>query len=333
MVLSRWGIFPLRYMVASKGLLALIGFLCTLVLWRFYRRVLSRSPSVTGIVVISVIASYLMALVWTALDNVSDIPIAGALLDRRVIIRSAFQVFVGSVYNAFTLLAWSLLYFGIKHHDALLSERERSLRAEAMAQRARLEALRYQLHPHFLFNTLNAISTLVVEQRNADASRMLSRLSDFLRLTLASPASDQVSLTEELDFVERYLEIEQVRFGERLSVNVSVDPDAWKARIPCLLLQPVIENAIRHGVATREAGGHIAIDARIAGRMLRLTVSDSGEGPQDPGEPATSGERIGLANVRERLSRLYGASQRVEIVNSPQGTRVLLELPFRTTDA
>ena len=326
MTLSRLSLFPLKYMLASKGLLTVTGFCCSLVLWRLYRRLLRAEPGMFQVVVASVVTSYLMAMVWTAADNVADIPIAGALLDRRVVIDTVFRLFVGSVYNAFTLLAWSLLYFAVRHHDALQQERERSLRAEAMAQRARLEALRYQLNPHFLFNTLNAISTLVVEQRHAEASRMISRLSDFLRLTLSAPVVDEVTLAEEMNFVDRYLEIEQVRFGDRLQVQTAVVPEAWNARVPHLVLQPIIENAIRHGIAPREAGGTVRIEAARVEGQLRISVTN--DGPPAATGFAVPAEKIGLSNIRERLSRLYGDRQRLAIESGSGQTRVILELPF-----
>jgi hypothetical protein len=326
MALSRISMFPLKYMVVSKSILATSGFLLSLLLWRLYRNLLRRDPGVLRIVVVSVFASYLTAMVWTAIDNLADIPISAAMLGRTIVIRNTLQLLLGTVYNAFTLLAWSLLYFSVRHHDALYAERERSLRAEATAQRARLEALRYQLHPHFLFNTLNAISTLVVERQNDQAGQMIARLSDFLRLTLSAPFADEVTLAEEMDFIGRYLEIEQVRFGERLKVVSDVPADVLDARVPYLILQPVIENAVVHGIARREHGGTIAIRARRGGSLLRIEIVDDGPGAR----PEPGRERIGLGNTRERLECLYGTGQQLRVENGPGGTRVILEVPFRT---
>lgn len=327
MALSRLGRFPLDYMVASKGLLALTGFLCSLVLWQGYRRLLRREWPIARLVVVAVVASYLMAMVWTAIDNLANVPIAGVLLGRTEPIRSLFGLFVGAVYNAFALLAWSVLYLAIRHHDAWLAARERALQAEALASRTRLETLRYQLQPHLLFNTLNGISTLVTEQRNDEASRMLSRLSDFLRLLLTVPPNDLVELAAEIDLIERYLEIERVRFGERLTVTVAVEESAWPARVPPLLLQPVVENAIRHGIAPKEGPGTVAITANRVGRHLKITVTDDAAPYSELGV-AGNGERIGLANVRERLERLWPANHRLAIVSTDRGTTVTLEMPF-----
>jgi two-component system, LytTR family, sensor kinase len=328
MALSRVGRFPLEYMVVSKFVLAAAGLLCSLALRRVYRMVLRRESRVVALVAVAVAASYLGSLVWTAADNLADQPIAAALLDRPVRIRDLAQLFNGSVYNAFTLLSWSVLYFAVRHHQTWLAARERALRAESLASRARLEALRWQLQPHLLFNTLNGISTLVAERRNAEASKMLSRLSDFLRMLLAAPHDELVALPAEIDLIERYLELEQVRFGPRLRSSIEVAPDAWPALLPPLLLQPVVENAIRHGIAPREEGGAIRLQVERADDRLRIMVIDGGGGAFVEGE--VPGARIGLANVRERLERLYPGDHVLSIEPADRGSRVLIEMPFET---
>jgi two-component sensor histidine kinase len=328
MALSRIGAFPLPYMVASKGTLGLTGLLVTLGLRALYRRVLPPAAPIGRIVLVSVVASYLASLVWVAVNNVASAWYAGPLLGRRITIDNALELFNGAVYEAMALLAWSLLYFGIKHYRALQAERERALRAEALAHEARLRALRYQLNPHFLFNTLNAISTLVVERRTGEATRMLARLSDFLRLTLESGDAQEVPLDDELEFALRYLEIERVRFGERLTVRVEVEPEARSALVPAMLLQPLVENAVKHAVAPREGGGTIALEARRAGGVLRLVVAD--DGPGLAGDAHADGRGIGLANTRERLRQLYGAAHRLTLEPAPAGgLRVVVELPLR----
>ena len=339
MTLSRLSIFPLRYMLVSKFALAGMGFVGSLILWRCYRRLFRRRPGIVVTVVVSVVLSYAVALLWTAADNLVDIPIGSWLLDREREITSVFGLFVGSVYNAFTMLAWSLLYFGIRYYEALQSERERSLRAEALAQKAQLEALRYQIHPHFLFNTLNAVSTLVVEGRNDEASRMIARLSDFLRLTLTGPVAEESSLGDEIEFVRRYLEIEQVRFGDRLTTRIDVADDAWDARVPHLILQPLIENAIRHGVALHEHGGCVAVSVRQVGeKRVRIEVANGGNREPETGnrgigqDPtftgAAGGLQIGLTNTRQRLRHLYGDDHRFDVETEDDVVRVVLEIPF-----
>ncbi len=337
MTLSRVGIFPLRYMIVAKAALMATGFLLSLGLRYAYRPLIRRGTPLVTLVVVAVAASYVASLVWTAFDNLSAAPIDAAFGIRSPIFRTPLQYFNGAVYNAFTLLAWSVLYIGICYYVALQAERERSLRAEATAHRAQLEALRYQINPHFLFNALNAVSTLVTERRNDEASRMLSRVSDFLRLTLTAPVRDEVALADEIDYVRQYLEIERVRFGDRLRMEVDVAPEAWEAAVPAFVLQPLIENAVRHAIAPRERGGAIAIEAERSGELLRVSIVDDGPGVRENALGSGNGNgnaRIGLANTRERLRELYGERGRLELTNGTGGgTRATLELPFRRSVA
>ena len=209
-------------------------------------------------------------------------------------------------------------------------EELRVSRMETQLAQAQLHALRMQLQPHFLFNTLNAISTLM--HRDVDAAeRMLARLSDFLRLTLESGTVHEVSLRQELDFLRRYLDIEQTRFPDRLDVRVDVESSLLEARVPNLILQPLVENAIRHGVARSAAAGRIEICAHRQNGTLRLEVSDDGPGlPPGTNRPAREG--VGLTNTRARLAQLYGPASRLELANrSEGGLHVTLTIPFRTT--
>ena len=331
MTLSRVGMFPLSYMVVAKGALMVMGFIISLGLRYIYRPLIRRGTPLLALLVIAVVASYVASLLWTAADNLVDYPLTVSLGVRRAGPRGVIRPFNGAVYNAFTMLAWSVLYIGIRYYVALQAERERSLRAEAAAHQAQLEALRYQINPHFLFNSLNAVSTLVTERRNDEAARMLARVSDFLRLTLTTPVRDEVALADEIDYVRQYLEIERVRFGERLRTEFDVATDAWEAAVPAFVLQPLIENAVRHAIAPRESGGAITLEARRSLQTLRVSIVDDGPGVSD--EPRGNGAgRIGLANTRERLRELYGDQGRLELVNVPGGgTRVTIEIPFRRT--
>jgi LytS/YehU family sensor histidine kinase len=327
MALSRLGVYPLDFMVATKLLLAALGLVTSLGLRALYRRLLRGEPGVARTIVACVLASYAAAMVWTAAYNLLDAPLATAMLGRVVHVDSAFELFGGTVYHALALLAWSVLYFGIKHHEGRQVERERALRAEAHLHQAQLRALRYQLNPHFLFNTLNAISTLVVEGRGDEATEMIARLSDFLRLTLAGEGVPEIPLAEELDFVERYLEIEQVRFGERLHVRVDAAPGLAGHPVPALILQPLVENAIKHGVAPREVGGRIAVTARRAGAALVLTVEDDGPG-LGGGAPTSTGG-IGLTNTRDRLRQRYGDGASLSLdATSGGGLRATISIPL-----
>ncbi len=207
---------------------------------------------------------------------------------------------------------------------------ERELRAtqlEAKLVQAQLQALKMQLQPHFLFNTLHAISALVHKDAEA-ADRMITRLSEFLRITLDSVGVQEVALKTELESLDKYLEIEQVRFGSRLTVVHSISPEVLDLLVPNLILQPLVENAVRHGVAPRAAGGRIEIRAGLENGSVVIDVIDDG-----PGAPAASyREGVGLTNTRARLNQLYGDAQTLEL-RSDHGFRVTLTLPAHATAA
>jgi len=210
--------------------------------------------------------------------------------------------------------------------------RERELRAselEKLLVEARLQALQAQLNPHFLFNTLNSISTLM-HRDVAAADRMIVRLSELLRLALGSRGTQEVPLREELEFLRRYLEIEQIRFGPRLAVEIDAPPDTLELAVPNLVLQPLVENAIKHGIAPRKQGGRIEVRARRAGDRLHLSVTDNGAGHS----AHTRGSGLGLANTRARLEHLYGAQQQFEFGPRPEGGfAVRIILPARPLGA
>jgi two-component system LytT family sensor kinase len=327
MTLSRVGAYPLGFMVVLKGLLTVLGLLASLALRPLYRRVARGGATVPRMLLAAVAGSYLASLAWTAVYNLLAAPVWAWHTGEPRRVRGVLGLFDGSIYHAFALLAWSVLYFAVRYHQALQAERERALRAEGLAHRARLQALRYQLNPHFLFNTLNAVSTLVVERRNDEAGRMISRLSDFLRLTLEGQDAPEVPLADELEWVRRYLEIEAVRFEERLSVAWEVEPEALAAAVPGMLLQPLVENAVRHAVAAREEGGTLTLRARRQDGRLVLAVADDGPGPDGAGAP---GRGIGLANTRERLREGYGDAHSFQVLRGEGGgTEVRIEIPFR----
>ena len=232
------------------------------------------------------------------------------------------------------LLTYLAIVAGWNLIEAYRRAREREVRAsrlEARLAEARLSALKMQLHPHFLFNTLHAISTLMHRDVEA-ADRMLARLSDLLRLTLENAGTQEVRLKEELDFLEQYLEIERTRFGDRLTVDVDVDPATLDARIPNLILQPLVENAIRHGVAPRADPGWIRIRTALHDGELRVTIEDDGPGlPEaETDGPARPGAGVGLANCRARLRQLYGDRGRLDLQPAPAGgLLVSLRIPYR----
>jgi len=235
----------------------------------------------------------------------------------------------GLVWGTFTgfLYYWVIVgvYHAILYQRLYRVEKLAAAELETRLARAQLDALRAQLQPHFLFNTLNAISVLTADDP-AKANRMLLRLSDLLRATLAATDPDQVPLAEELSLLEGYLEIERIRFEERLRVHIEVAKDARAALVPTLLLQPLVENAIRHGIERRPEGGSVTVRARRRGETVELEVHDTGPGPG----PGPIGAGIGLANTRARLSQLYGTSYRLALEPLPgEGTAVKISIPFR----
>lgn len=238
----------------------------------------------------------------------------------------------GIVWGTFTAFLYYWLILGV--HAAFVyqgmyqAQRVATAALEGQLAQARLEALRLQLQPHFLFNTLNAIAAFVGVAPD-QARRMVARLGELLRQTLEDGAAAEVPLARELELLAPYLEIQRIRFGERLDVAVEVDPAARPALVPTLILQPLVENAVEHGVARRPDGAAVRLRVMRAGDRLRLEVSDDGPGPPRSG---TGPDGIGLGNTRERLERLYGDAQRLEIgaAHAAGGTLVVIEIPFRT---
>lgn len=241
----------------------------------------------------------------------------------------------GAVFKMLLVKTWhfNLLIYGaiivLLHAVTFYREaRERERRALELENRlteARLMALQMQLNPHFLFNALNGIATLMHRDVNT-ADRMLVRLAELLRLTLEKTGTQETELRHEIAVLERYLDIERLRFGERLSLSIKVDNDVGNARVPTLILQPLVENSIKHGLAGRAGKGIIQIEARRNGDMLELEVCDNGAGLSGTAPPR---DGVGLSNTRARLEQLYGARYSFELVNRPEGgAKVSVRLPF-----
>ena len=225
---------------------------------------------------------------------------------------------------AFELHLDLLRYWGVVAVEHAITYHRQARDREIALGEARLEVLKRQLQPHFLFNTLNSISVLMFENV-ALANRMLLRLSELLRAGLATDSPHEVSLERELAFLERYLEIERIRFGDRLTIDLDVDQSVLGARVPNLILQPLVENAIKYGVAAVDRPSTVSIRAQKEGGELRLEVRDDG-----PGMPREPKRGIGLTNIEARLRHLYGSAQKLELT-SPAGGGVLvsISLPFR----
>jgi hypothetical protein len=234
--------------------------------------------------------------------------------------------------SAWTIMvAWSILYFFIKYYRIFQEVQKSALKSAAMAHEAQLKMLRYQLNPHFLFNTLNAISTLILEQQTEPANHMVTRLSSFLRYSLDNDPMQKITLEQELAALKLYLDIEKVRFEERLNLELDIGEQASQALIPSLLLQPLVENAIKYGIARSEEGGRLRIAARVFAGDLLLELSDDGPGVElvDGLIPQANG--VGLRNTQERLRELYGSLHSFRLSKtSPHGLTVNIRIPFET---
>ncbi|HEU0299961.1 MAG TPA: histidine kinase [Longimicrobium sp.] len=299
------------------------------------------------------------ALLWTVYTPVilalaRRFPVQRAVLRRNLAIHAAAGLLLASaaVVLNFLVARYTYLYgpfwprfYWVSLHYALLSYaavvaaghaleiyrrfRDREMRAsqlEGQLARARLHALEMQLQPHFLFNTLNSISELVHDDPGA-AEVMIAQLGDLLRMTTDRAGREEVPLARELELVGTYLEIERTRFQDRLSVKTEVDADVMDAMVPNLVLQPLVENAVRHGLSPQVAPGTVTLAARRVGDVLRLTVRDDGRGLPPRGERR---ERVGVGNTRSRLTQAYGAAHRFELADAPGGgTLVTIEIPYR----
>jgi sensor histidine kinase YesM len=241
------------------------------------------------------------------------------------LIRNAYLIFD---YGLLIYAVILLVYYVLEYYGRYQAGELKSSRLETQLAQAQLQALKMQLQPHFLFNTLNSIAALL--HRNKDAAdTMIARLGDFLRITLENSGTQEVSLKEELDFLKCYLQIEQIRFQDRLSVSLDIEAAALPACLPNLILQPIVENAIRHGIAPRSAPGHIDIQARRLNGTLQVQVTDDG-----PGIVKKNGslfkEGLGLANTQARLQQLYGGDYKLDLENVPRGgLAVTIEIPFK----
>ena len=241
---------------------------------------------------------------------------------------------LGTVFLNFTVLAgWSALYFGINFYLIVEQQIDEMRVLEMQASSAQLAMLRYQLNPHFLFNTLNSISTLVLLKQTERANIMLSRLSSFLRYTLANEPTAHVTLEQEVETLKLYLDIEKMRFEDRLRPDFEIDPRVVHARLPSLLLQPLVENAIKYAVTPQEGGADITVVARLAGERVHIGVSDTGPGLIDAPKRPTLSTGVGLGNIKERLAQAYGPDHRFDARSRPEGGfSVDIEIPFQTED-
>jgi signal transduction histidine kinase len=335
--IAEWGLFPsiLDNFVWVAG-----GFTLTLGFRMAFRHARAAGWSYTSLGMLALTSSMLVAPIWYALylallreglAGVAHWPGLHAMFAHEASQAARLPWWIPLGYwNMFAsiLMTWSSLYFGVNAMLDLETERARSVRALKLADSARLRALQSQLNPHFLFNALNGIATLIREGDRTRAADTVDTLSDFLRLTLQKLDSPEIPVREELAFVEQYLRIQRLRFGSSVRTTVDADPETHDALVPTLILQPLVENAVRHGVLARAQGGALSVSIRRRDEVLLITVEDDGPGLGDEGAHPYG---VGFKNSAERLAALYGDDAHMSVGARPYGPGfvVVVFLPFR----
>ena len=311
--------------IIHTALLTATGYSLTLLMASLFRRLIAMKPIWTLVLSLTVVV--LSSIVFSIIETWSVATFLKPDLELTP------RTYLSAILLDFTLLAaWAALYYGINYFLLLEGEIKQRERLESQASTAQLAMLRYQLNPHFLFNTLNSISTLVLLKQTERANAMLARLSSFLRYTLANEPTAKVTLAQEVETLKLYLEIEKMRFEDRLRPHFKIDAETIGARLPSLLLQPLIENAIKYAVTPSENGADIWIMANRQGQGVRIEVADngSGEGGDLAASPSTG---VGLANIRDRLTQAYGPAHGFTTrENDKGGFSVILEIPYETGD-
>jgi two-component system LytT family sensor kinase len=310
--------------VLHTALLTAAGYSITLLMASAFRRLIRMKPAYTWLGSIAIVAfaaagfsaieSWSIATVVKPANLPEGLPLLGAIL-----------------LTVSLLIAWSALYYSINFFLLLEEQSDRLIRLESQASNAQLAMLRYQLNPHFLFNTLNSISTLVLLKQTDRANAMLSRLSSFLRYTLVNEPTGTVTIAQEIETLKLYLEIEKMRFEERLRTHFHIDPTVMRAQLPSLLLQPLIENAIKYAVTPQEEGADISIEMRREVDRVMIHVSDTGPGADALYQQrAAQSTGVGLANIRDRLAQAYGENHKFETQSEiTGGFRVFIEIPYQ----
>jgi two-component system LytT family sensor kinase len=322
-----WGEAPDEYGIYLP-IISTIGMLISLVLRALYKAIWHGHIIWRGLAILA--GSFLGGAAWMACRQIiyqnlfPKDPEKEAIYDWGI-----WSYFEGTTSAFMVMVAWSVLYFGIKFYMMVQEEQKRSLKATAMAHEAQLKMLHYQLNPHFLFNTLNAISTLILDQETQLANTMVTRLSRFLRYSLDNDPMLKVTVADEVEALKLYLDIEKVRFDERLKLNFDIDPAASAALMPSLLMQPLVENCIKYAISQAINGGSISVSASVSGNKLLLSVADDGPGldVRLGGSPKSGG--VGLRNCRERLKEIYGDNQVFGLgTTEPHGLTVMISIPL-----
>jgi len=313
-----------------KTLLALFithltGFFISLLLRYYYKKIDYQSRSILFLAIVIIVTSFLAANFWLWIDILLSLPLQGMECLAKWL---AVQYYISSIYShLWVLLSWSSLYFTIKLWEAWMLQKDRTERANALAQAAQLQMLRYQLNPHFLFNALNSIRALIDENRKT-ARRVITELSELLRYSLVSKNYSDVPLINEIDAIRHYFAIEKIRYEDNLEVTVTITPEAEDYPVLSFLIHPLAENALKFGMQTSQLPLRIWIKAAVSNGTLTIDVINSGKwiDPVSHGESQGDGAKIGLKNVQRRLENAFPDRHHFEINETKGKVRVRIEI-------
>ncbi len=314
---------PFTYILIAFGLSCLLR--------PIYHRVWRSSPSVLKVGVVSVVCSIVAAFLWLLVSQILFRAFDFGPYPKNMALPfylSATFVYTLSHHKPFLFLSWSALYFGIKYWQDRQRQEARALRADALATEAELRTLRYQLNPHFLFNSLNSVSALIREDPRR-AERMLNGLSEFLRYSLTGAKTPDAPLRDEIEAVRNYLDIEKIRYEDKLAVKFDVEPSAEDFRVPSLLIHPLVENALKYGMQTSALPLEIVVTARGAGGSMRLEVANTGAWVDGSGAgPKTNGKGagIGLENIRQRLEQAFPQRHHFDVFERDGRVRAVVQI-------
>jgi two-component system LytT family sensor kinase len=324
-------------MVVRRTAVSLIGIVLTTLLWQVLRRF--EAMSMRALVTAAFVASLPISFAYSAVNFTAFYVVHPHDSDLREMHEEhlkgkpaeLYQIIDSALNWYFFILAWAIMYIALAYAGKVRLAERAAAQYQAEAQTAQLRALRYQINPHFLFNTLNSLSSLVLRQRGDEAERMIINLANFFRTSLTADPTEDVPLSDEIRMQRLYLDIEQIRFPQRLQVVFDVPQDLENAAVPGMLLQPLVENAIKYGVARSTRPVTVTIRARSAEGSLHLTVEDDGRGEQDGALlPSEKGHGVGLRNVCDRLAARFGEAAACHYGARPEGGFcVLLSMPFR----
>lgn len=301
------------------------------IIWLGERYRIERSNWVSAVALVHIPTMMLMLLIHSLVNlflfYATDMP------GHEAMTSGLYKVHFTTRVHANILTYWTVLggFYAYDYYKKFLNREQAAAMLEIRLAEANLRALKMQLHPHFLFNTLNSVAALVRKNDNRIAVKMLVHLGDFLRLALENKGVQEITLRQEIDFLQRYMNIEKIRFQERLLVSFDVDSSLLDGYVPNMILQPLVENAIHHGIGPNAEQGSIRVSARMDGDLLVIDVKDNGQGIQEK-KASDRREGVGLSNTRGRLESIYGDEANFELVNSPEGGLIArVSLPFGTS--